>query len=75
MKEQPFNSLQLINKGYVTPKEAKRTASFILNQMSKGENFEAEHHGSELETVFVFMANGLCCTLHVQPMEMEGGAK
>lgn len=73
MKKETSNSLQLINKGHVTAKEAKRAASFILNQMSKGSNFDCEHHGSELETVFVFIANGLCCTMHVQPLEKEGG--
>jgi len=73
MKQKTSHNLKLINKGGVTLKSAKKTANYILQQMSQGEKFDCEHHGSDNETVFVFIANGLCCTLHLQPLDQEGG--
>lgn len=65
-KTQLSNELQIIHQGEVNPTAAKATVGRIITEMAAGQPLQCQQHSSSIESIFVFIANGLCATLHIQ---------
>ena len=62
------NELQLKKEGFVGLMVAKETISRQLRKMSiPGIPIKVQEYATGNESMFVFIANGICATLHIQP--------
>lgn len=68
--------LQLRKHGELSLEQAQQTVNFTLAEMAAGQKLQSQMHIGTGETLFVFIANGICATLHLQAFDpiQEGGA-
>lgn len=67
--------LRLRRQGELSLEQAQQTVNYVLTEMAKGKKLDSQMHTGTGETLFVFIANGICATLHLQafiPVQ-EGG--
>jgi len=77
MKKRNLTTLPVTSEGYTGLMGAKETIGKQLRKMSvPGIPIKYREHTSETESVFVFIANGICATLSIQKLSnvMEGGS-
>ncbi|MDR0824597.1 MAG: hypothetical protein LBN74_05845 [Prevotella sp.] len=63
--------LQLCRQGNLTLEKAQKAVNFVLTEMSKGKKLQSQMHSGSEEILFVFIANGLRATLHLQAFNSE----
>ncbi|MBK5720150.1 hypothetical protein JGH11_04615 [Dysgonomonas sp. Marseille-P4677] len=74
-KTKETTELTLARQGELSLRKAQKTVNFTLKEMAAGQKLDAQMHIGDGETLFVFIANGICATLHLQAFDpvMEGG--
>ena len=64
-------SIPLKHQGYIGLQIAQQQIHKVLREMTCGTPIRFQFHASDSETVIVLIGNGICATLHVQPLRIE----
>ena len=75
-KNQPASSaLALHSEGATNLQQVNKTVTELLTEAFQDTEISCQIHSSKTESVFAFIANGICATLHIQEFKPKKGGK